>query len=240
MHDWPAWLKPATAIFWRRGLAVGVGLDDHRRVVAELEADLLLAARAPDAPADVGRAGEGDHGDVGVVDERVADRAAAAGDDVELLRRAARTRRAAARASAIAESGVWRAGLSTTGQPAAIAGATLWATRLSGKLNGLIAADHADRHPQRERELALAGVAASIGTISPASVRAATAANVKVDTARWASTRAVFIGLAASRGDGAGEVLGALVEEPGGAVEDLGPSPRRQRTLAEGVAGPTA
>src|SRR6266700_8209415 len=38
-----------------------------------------------------------------------------------------------------AESGVWLAGFSTTGQPAASAGASLCATRLSGKLNGLIA-----------------------------------------------------------------------------------------------------
>ena len=38
-----------------------------------------------------------------------------------------------------AESGVWLAGLRTTAQPAASAGAILCATRLSGKLNGLIA-----------------------------------------------------------------------------------------------------
>ena len=49
------------------------------------------------------------------------------------------------------------AGLSTTGHPAAIAGAILWQTRLSGKLNGEIAADHADRHPLDEAELAHAG-----------------------------------------------------------------------------------
>ena len=42
-------------------------------------------------------------------------------------------------ASAIAQNGVWLAGFSTTGQPAAMAGASLWATRLSGKLNGAIA-----------------------------------------------------------------------------------------------------
>ena len=42
-------------------------------------------------------------------------------------------------ARAMAENGVWLAGFSTTGQPAAIAGATLWATRFSGKLNGLMA-----------------------------------------------------------------------------------------------------
>ena len=37
-----------------------------------------------------------------------------------------------------APSGVFAAGLSTNGQPAAIAGATLCATRLSGKLNGVM------------------------------------------------------------------------------------------------------
>src|SRR5205085_5125151 len=43
-------------------------------------------------------------------------------------------------ASLSAEIGVCEAGLSTTGQPAAIAGASLCATRLTGKLNGEIAA----------------------------------------------------------------------------------------------------
>ena len=66
-------------------LPVAVGLDDDRRVVAELEADLLARRPGTDAPADVGRAGERDQRDVGVVDDRVADRAAAAGDDVEVL-----------------------------------------------------------------------------------------------------------------------------------------------------------
>src|SRR3546814_459623 len=37
-----------------------------------------------------------------------------------------------------APTGVFAAGLSTNGQPAAIAGATLCATRLSGKLNGVM------------------------------------------------------------------------------------------------------
>ena len=56
----------------------------------------------------------------------------------------------------MALNGVWLAGLSTTGQPAAIAGATLWATRLSGKLNGLIAPTTPIGHAQREADLALA------------------------------------------------------------------------------------
>ena len=37
-----------------------------------------------------------------------------------------------------APTGVRLAGFSTNGQPAAIAGATLWAARLSGKLKGEI------------------------------------------------------------------------------------------------------
>ena len=41
--------------------------------------------------------------------------------------------------SLIAVSGVAEAGLSTTGQPAAIAGAILWQTRLRGKLKGVMA-----------------------------------------------------------------------------------------------------
>ena len=65
-------------------LPVAVGLDDDRSVVAELEADALARERA-DAPTDIGRAGERDQGDVGMIDDRVADRAAAAGDDVEVL-----------------------------------------------------------------------------------------------------------------------------------------------------------
>ena len=42
-------------------------------------------------------------------------------------------------ASFRAEIGVWPAGLRTIALPAAIAGPSLWATRLSGKLKGLIA-----------------------------------------------------------------------------------------------------
>ena len=40
----------------------------------------------------------------------------------------------------MAPTGVLDAGLSTHGQPAAIAGATLWATRFMGKLNGVMKA----------------------------------------------------------------------------------------------------
>ena len=101
-------------------------------------------------------------------------------------------------ASKSADSGVWVAGLSTTAQPAASAGAILCATRLSGKLNGLIAPTTPTGRRSVNASLPTPAWEASIGTISPASLRASTAAKVYVDIARWASTRAAFIGLPAS------------------------------------------
>ena len=127
--------------------------------------------------------------------------------------------------------GVCEAGLSTTGQPAAIAGATLCATRLSGKLNGLIAADHADREAQREGELAVPGAVASIGTISPVSVRASTAAKRNVATARAASTRAVLIGLPASAQMICAASSWRSSSRRGDLVEDRCPAMRGQRAL---------
>ena len=98
----------------------------------------------------------------------------------------------------MAEKGVWLAGLSTTGQPAAIAGATLWATRFSGKLKGLMAPTTPTGTRRVKPSFPSPGAAASSGIISPASLRASTAANWNVPTARSASTRAVRMGLAAS------------------------------------------
>ena len=98
----------------------------------------------------------------------------------------------------IAENGVWLAGLSTTGQPAAMAGATLWATRFNGKLNGLIAPTTPTGTRRTNPSLPTPASLASIGIISPVSVRATAAENWNVLTARAASTRAVLIGLAAS------------------------------------------
>src|SRR5262245_6709747 len=97
-------------------------------------------------------------------------------------------------ARARAESGVASAGFSTTGQPAAIAGASLWATRFSGKLNGLIAPITPTGSRRVRASLPTPAVLASIGTTSPASRLAATAANVKVSTARAASPRAWRMG----------------------------------------------
>ena len=101
-------------------------------------------------------------------------------------------------ASAMDENGVWLAGFSTTGQPAAMAGATLWATRLSGKLNGAMAPTTPMGTRSVKPSFPSPAAPASSGTISPASLRASAAANENVPDARSASTRAVLMGLAAS------------------------------------------
>ena len=108
-----------------RGLEVGVGQDDVRRLAAQLERHALeRAARlGADLAPDRGRAGEGDLVDAGVVDQRRAG-LAVAGDDVEHARRAARPR-ARARRGAARVSGVCSAGFSTIVQPAASAGRDL-------------------------------------------------------------------------------------------------------------------
>src|SRR6266511_2476785 len=77
-----------------------------------------------------------------------------------------------------ADRGVWLAGLSTTAQPAASAGAILCATRLSGKLNGLMAPTTPIGRRRVNASFPSPACAASIGTISPESLRASTAANV--------------------------------------------------------------
>ena len=84
----------------------------------------------------------------------------------------------------MAERGVCVAGLSTTGHPAAMAGASLWATRFSGKLNGLMAPTTPTGTRRVNASLPSPTLLDSIGTTSPESRRASTAAKVNVPTAR--------------------------------------------------------
>src|SRR5450830_490293 len=106
-------------------------------------------------------------------------------------------RPAAARSSASrsAVSGVLEAGFSTTALPPASAGATLCATRLSGKLNGEIAAmtPRGSRIVQPKRFSPLGS--ASISMSSPAVRLASSFAQRKVLAPRLASTRASLSGL---------------------------------------------
>ena len=105
--------------------------------------------------------------------------------------------------SAIASitSGSLDGGLRTIGLPEAIAGDSLCAARLSGKLNGLIAAigpiGKRRVMPTRSFDDAIR----SSGMTSPVIRSASSAPRRNVSDARSTSTRASRIGLPASRGD---------------------------------------
>ena len=132
-----------------------------------------------------------------MVDDRVADGSAAAGHDVEVTGREPALVEQDPREREGREGSLAR-GLQHDRAPRRDRGCELVRDEVEREVERADRADHADRDSQRERELAVTGALASIGTTSPASVRAATAANVNVETPRCASTRAVLIGLAAS------------------------------------------
>ena len=91
-------------------------------------------------------------------------------------------------ASASAPSGVFVAGFTTTGAPTARAGATLCATRFTGKLNGVIASTgpNGNRRTIPMREPSDSSV--SSRNRSPPNRRASSAAHRNVETARATST----------------------------------------------------
>ena len=97
--------------------------------------------------------------------------------------------------SSNADSGVAGAGFTTIGAPTASAGATLCATRFSGKLNGLIPSTgpRANRRTTASRPVAAASVSSRCS--SPEKRRASSAAQRNVETARPASALAHFSGL---------------------------------------------
>ena len=100
----------------------------------------------------------------------------------------------------MAVSGVSSAGFSTSVFPAASAGPTLCATRFSGKLNGVIADDDAERRRGgRSRRVPRRSADASIGTVSPWIRLASSPANVNVSTLRATSPAAYFQAFPASR-----------------------------------------
>jgi hypothetical protein len=97
--------------------------------------------------------------------------------------------------SSSADSGVFGRGLSRIGAPTASAGATLWAARLSGKLNG----EMPSTGPRGKRRTTAIRPSATGSVSSRCSVpdqrRASSAAHWKVDAARAASAVAHFTGL---------------------------------------------
>ena len=114
-------------------IEIGVGIDDHAGVAAELENDLLHASAALHLPADIGRPGEGEELEAWVLDQGVADFAVHRHDaDRPWAPRTPST--ISAKRSMV--SGSRDGGLRTIVLPEAMAGAILWRARLSGKLNG--------------------------------------------------------------------------------------------------------
>ena len=118
--------------------------DDVRRLAAEFEREPFARAgdRLRDGPADLGRAGERDLVDAGVLDQQPAG-VAGAGDDVDDARRQVGLLADLGEQSAV--SGVVSAGFSTTVLPHASAGAIFHASISSGKFHGMTCAGDADR-----------------------------------------------------------------------------------------------
>ena len=140
--------------------------------------------------------------------------------------RAGRAVSATISASTSAASGVFNAGLSSIGAPTAIAGATLCATRFSGKLNGVIASTgpRGKRRTTAIRPVWATSVSSRMR--SPAKRRASSAAQRKVDTARATSDVAHIAGLPFSA------VIRAAISSPRSASRALMWSSAAARTWA--------
>src|SRR5690606_28304049 len=151
------------------------GADDERGVRAQLEAHLLVGGRRGDAAPHRRAAREGQQLGNGVAHQGVARRAA--GDDRDEA--AGQTRGDEDLDELDGDRGVFEAGLSTTGQPAAMAGPTLWATRLSGKLKGVIAPTTPTGTRKAKPRRPWPEAVASMGTISPVSRRASAAQRLR-------------------------------------------------------------
>ena len=138
---------------------------------------------------------------------------------------------AKALASIRPDNGVAEAGLRITGQPAATAGPSLCAARFSGKLNGEMAADHADRPPHDHARVVHAG---RVG-VHPDQLAAQRPGLVGREDDRLDGSVGLDLGgrkrLPGLLRDRPGELLAALAQEPGDAVEHRRPLVRRDRLL---------
>ncbi len=177
---------------------VAVGLDDDGGVVSSSRPKHELQGRTGlDPPADFRRTSERDQCDVRVVDQHVADRGPSAGDHVQVPERETafleqHLRQGDGREGRLAGRFEHHRAASSN------RGCHLVGDEVQREVEGADGTDDTDRQTEGEAELPLSGAAASSGIISPASLRASTAENWNVPTARSASTRAVRMGLAAS------------------------------------------
>jgi len=133
-------------------------------------------------------------------EECVARRAATSSAHVTTIRWAGgKPAGTAKRASSSATVGASSNGFRTTGAPTAIAGPTLCATRLSGKLTGEIATTTPTGRQSVHAIDPAPFSAASVGIVLPVMLRATAALKAMVETVRSTSSRATLIGSAASR-----------------------------------------
>ena len=181
----------------RRGeVEVGVAVDDHAGVAAELERHVLVRVERLQLPADP-EPGERELREPPVLDQRL--RARPAGSCSTDSIPSGRSVSSTSSASSSEPSGVCPAGLITIGAPTASAGAILCATRFTGKLNGVMPMTGPEREPPQDRRAAASRPRCrATGTRRPrgAPPRPPTGTST---TARVASTFAHFSGLPPSR-----------------------------------------
>ncbi len=230
MHDWPGVARtrrPTT--FCAAASTSALGSMISGALLPSSSPTFLRGARALMPQPTSGEPVNVIERDVGVVDDRVADGATAARHDVEVAGGEAALVEEDAGERERRERSLAR-GLQHHRAAGRDRGCELVRDEVEREVERADRADDADRHAQRERELAFAGRARVHRAPSrPASVRAATAANVNVEIARCASTRAVLIGLAASVAMTWASSSVRSGHDLGRAVEDLGPLPGRQR-----------
>ena len=173
-----------------------------------------------------------------MVDERVADGAAATRHDVEMPRGQAALVEQNSREGERGEGSLAR-GLQHDGAARRDRGCELVRDEVEGKIEGADRPDHTDRHSQGEGELAVAGRAGVHRyDLSGERSRRDRRERERGDGA----LRLDAGGLDRLRGlgrDHPGEVLGALREQLRGAIEDLGALPGGQRSgVQHGLRGP--
>src|ERR671912_690688 len=158
MQDWPAWLKPATLSFAAAPRQSPSGSMMTGLLLPSSRLTFLRAARSR-----IPQPTSGEPVNVIIATSRciTSGSPTAAPPPVTTLSHPGGRPHSSINsvARAMADSGVWLAGLSTTGQPAAIAGPTLWLTRVSGKLNGLMAPTTPTGAGGGHRPVDVAGVA---------------------------------------------------------------------------------
>src|SRR4051794_18680237 len=194
MHDWPAKEYPPTAIFGAALFQSASGSMMTGELLPSSKLTFLRAARSRMPQPTGGEPVKVIIATSGCSTSRLATRPGAV---TTFSQPGGRPQSSMSNpASFNAVRGVAEAGFRTTGQPAAIAGATLCDTRLSGKLKGLIAPTTPMGTRNTNPNLPIPAELASSGRVSPVIVRATAAEKRKWSPALAASTPAGLIGLA--------------------------------------------